>query len=97
MEDAVFAGQREIVVFALAALGAGAGRDGAQDPVLRAMPSRWWRWPGTPHLTMRMAFKIQGLIMKLPGRRIAAGAGRRAFPADAGRDALASRLFQYRA
>jgi uncharacterized protein (DUF2336 family) len=75
VEDAVFAGHREIVVFALSAM--------AQVPEAtvrriltsgRAKPLVALAWHA--HLSMRVAFKIQGLIMKLPaGELLPARAG----------------------
>ena len=47
------------------------------------------------HLSMRVAFKIQTLIMKLPARELLPARGGVDFPAEQGRDALASRLFRY--
>ena len=48
------------------------------------------------HLSMRVAFKIQTFIMKLPAREVLPARGGVGFPAEQGRDALASRLFRHR-
>lgn len=75
VEDAVFAGQREIVVFALAALAR------APEATVRRILSSGHAKPLVAlawhaHLSMRVAFKIQGMIMKLPaGQLLPARAG----------------------
>ena len=78
--------------------GAGAGRTGAGSCRLmcgvfmacgRAQP-HWWRWSGMHGLSMRVAFKIQTFVMKLPASGAVAGARRGGFSADARRDGPAA-------
>ena len=75
VEDAVFAGHRETVVFALAVLAN--VPEATVRRILssgRAKPLVALVWHA--HLSMRVAFKIQGLIMKLPaGELLPARAG----------------------
>ena len=94
VEQAAQAGQREIVVLALAQLANVSEQTvkkilsaGNAKPIVALV----WH----THLSMRVAFKIQTFVMKLPTPRHSSGARRRRLSAQQGRDALASQLFQH--
>ena len=59
-------GNADMVIVALGDFGAAAAADGAPHLSRRVRPSRWWRWSGMRSFSMRVAFKIQTFVMRLP-------------------------------
>ena len=95
VENAAFAGNRETVILALAALAQVPEATVRKILSASAAPSRWWRWSGMRISACASAFKIQSLVMKLTGRELLPARGGINFPLTQGRDALASRLFRH--
>lgn len=79
VDDAVFAGKRETVIHALAAL-AGAPVDTARKILSARGPKPMVALAWRAGISMRVAFKIQGLIMKLPASDLLHAKGGVHFP-----------------